>query len=291
MEPATASAILAKLEAITCQWEVINERLDHMGVPKEQVGCSDTRQDKELSSCELRGKNATPYTPMNVAAILPSVGVDESSFCDTLDIVRSHEDQTLVVGTKALVDSLYDKIDSSRENDLCPCNSSTYNLTKVPLPSDESIQTLVDPCEKKGESTLECELPTTSEGEQNDQSGVDDLDLLEYLENPSCDYPCVDNFGYGPLAARDGLYVCKDYFCEREGDMFLEMPSTSSLCVSYVGYIPSRDFETSCKCMHENPLFEVDLWNTFLNPLFVHDIFNGDKERLLNFEDDTLGES
>ena len=39
------------------------------------------------------------------------------------------------------------------------------------------------------------------------------------------------------------------------------------------------------------PLFEVDLWNTFLNPLLVHDIFNSEKEGLLNLKDDTLGES
>ena len=43
--------------------------------------------------------------------------------------------------------------------------------------------------------------------------------------------------------------------------------------------------------MHENPLFEVVLWNTFLNLLFVNDISNGDKEGTLNFEDGTLGES
>ncbi|PHU07241.1 hypothetical protein BC332_23730 [Capsicum chinense] len=212
MEPAAASAILAKLKAITRQWEVINERLDHMGVPREQVGYLDTRQDEDRSSCELRGKNVIPYTHMNVVAVLPSLGVHESSFCDTLDIVRSHEDQTLVVGTQALVDPLDDEIDSHRENDLCPSSASendlcpscasTYNLTKVPLPSDESIHTLLDPCEKKGESMLVCELPTTSEGEQNDQSGVDDLDLLEYLENPSCDCLCEDDFDCGPLASR-----------------------------------------------------------------------------------------
>ncbi|KAF3685093.1 hypothetical protein FXO37_00981 [Capsicum annuum] len=291
IELAAASAILAKLEAITRQWEVINERLDHMGVPREQVGYPDTHQDEGRRSCELRGKNVIPYTHINVVAVLPSVGVHESSFCDTLDIVRSHEDQTLVVGTQVLVDLLDDEIDSPRENDLCPPGASTYNLTKVSLPSDESIHTLVDPCEKQGESTLVCELPTTSEGEQNDQPGVDDLDLLEYLENPSCDCLCEDDFDCGPLASRDGLHVCEDNSCEKEGDMCLEMPSTSSLYVSYVRHIPSGNFETSSKCMHRNPLFEVDLWNTFLNPLLVHDIFNSDKEGLPNFEDDTLGES
>ncbi|KAF3669046.1 putative protein kinase G11A-like isoform X1 [Capsicum annuum] len=226
MKPTAESAILAKLEAITHQWEVINERLDHMGVPREQVGCTDTRQDEDHSSCELRGKNVSPYTPMNVVLILPSVGVHESSFCDTLNIVRSHEDQTLVIGTQTLVDPLDVEIDSPHENDLCPSNASTYNLTK---------------------------------GKQNDQSGIDDIDYLECLENPSCDYLCEDDFDYGPLATRDSLYVCEDYSCERQGDMFLEIPSTSSLCISHVGHIPSGDFETS--------------------------------KGLLNFEDDTLGES
>ncbi|KAF3661017.1 hypothetical protein FXO38_11908 [Capsicum annuum] len=192
MEPVVASAILAKLEAITRQWKVINKRLDHMEVPREQVGYPDTRQDEDRSSCELRGKNVIPYTHMNIVVVLPSVGVHESSFCDTLDIVRSHEDQTLVVGTQALVDPLDDEIDSPRENDLCPSGVSTYNLTK---------------------------------GEQNNQSGVDDLDLLEYLENPNCDCLCEDDF---------------------------------------------------------------DCW---LPVMVFHDIFNSDKEGLLNFEDDTLGES
>ncbi|KAF3661192.1 hypothetical protein FXO38_11830 [Capsicum annuum] len=104
--------------------------LDHMGVPREQVGYPDTRQDEDRSSCELRGKNVIPYTHMNVVAVLPSVGVHDSSFCDTFNIVRSHEDQTLVVGTPALVNPLDDKVDSPRENDLCPSGASTYNLTK-----------------------------------------------------------------------------------------------------------------------------------------------------------------
>lgn len=47
---------------------------------------------------------------MNVVSILPSVGVRESSFCDTLDIVRSHKDQNLIVGTQALVDPLDDEM-------------------------------------------------------------------------------------------------------------------------------------------------------------------------------------
>ncbi|KAF3634389.1 hypothetical protein FXO37_26512 [Capsicum annuum] len=136
---------------------------------------------------------------------------------DLIIFIKVNEDQTLVVGTQALVDPLDDEIDSPRESDLCPSGASTYNLTKVPLSSDKSIHTLVGPCEKQGESTLVCELPTTSEGEQNDQPGVDDLDLLEYLENLSCNCLCEDDFDCGPLASRDGLYVYEDNSCEREG--------------------------------------------------------------------------
>ncbi|PHT79784.1 hypothetical protein T459_17836 [Capsicum annuum] len=79
---------------------------------------------------------------------------DRVSFCDTIGIVRPHEDQTLVVGTQALVDPLDDEIDSPCENDLCLASASTYNLTKVPLPCDESIHTLVDPCENQGGATF-----------------------------------------------------------------------------------------------------------------------------------------
>ena len=89
------------------------------------------------------------------------------SFCDTLGIVKPHEDQTLIVGTQALVDPLDDEIDSPRKNDLCPSSASTYNLTKVPLPSNQTTHPLVDPCENQGKYTLVCELPTTSEGVQN----------------------------------------------------------------------------------------------------------------------------
>ncbi|KAF3672902.1 Serine carboxypeptidase II-3 [Capsicum annuum] len=66
MEPVAASAILAKIEVITRQWEVINERLDHMGVPREHVGCPNICQDDGRSSCELQGKNTIPYTSMNL---------------------------------------------------------------------------------------------------------------------------------------------------------------------------------------------------------------------------------
>ncbi|KAF3664998.1 hypothetical protein FXO38_09828 [Capsicum annuum] len=304
MDNNAINVILAYLDTMSQNLAMANERLDRMVGQRVQVGCPDTLQEEFYSSCELRGKNVIPYTPIDleccvvasksqvgVVVALPRVEVLESPFCDTLGIVRLHEDQTLVVGTQALVDPLDDEIDSPRENDLCPSSASTYNLTKVPLPSGESIHILVDTCEKQGKSTFVYKLPTTSENVDNDQSGGKDLEVLDCLENPNCDCLGKDGFACDPLAARGGLCLSEDCSFEREGDMCLEIPSTSSLSISYVGHIPSGDFETSSKCMHENPLFEFGLWNTFLNPLFVHDISNGDKEGLLNLEDGTIGEN
>ncbi|PHT58678.1 hypothetical protein CQW23_01041 [Capsicum baccatum] len=253
MDNNATNVILAYLDTMSRDLPMENERLDHM----EQLG---------------------------VVATLPRVEVLEFTFCDTLGSIRSHEDQTLVVGTQALVDLLDDEIDSPRENDLYPSSASTYNLTKVPLPSGESIDTLVNPCEKQGESTLVYKLPTTSENMDNDQSSGKDLDVLDCLGNPNCDCLGKNGFSCDPLGTRGGLCVSEDCSFEREGDVCLEIPSTSSLSVSYVGHISSGDFETSSKCMHENPLFEVGLWNTFLNLLFVHDISNDDKEGFLNLD-------
>ncbi|PHU12437.1 hypothetical protein BC332_19367 [Capsicum chinense] len=105
---------------------------------------------------------ANERSQVGIVAALPTVEVLESPFFYTLSIVRSHENQTLVVDRQALVDPLDDEIDSPRENDLCPSSASIYNLTKVPLPNDESIHTLVDPCKNQGGPTLVYELPTTS---------------------------------------------------------------------------------------------------------------------------------
>ncbi|PHT53292.1 hypothetical protein CQW23_07754 [Capsicum baccatum] len=66
-------------------------------------------------------------------------------------------------------------------NDLCPSSARTYNLNKVSLPSDKSIHTLVDPYENQGESTLVCELPTTSENMNDDQPTHKCSSLLEHM--------------------------------------------------------------------------------------------------------------
>ncbi|PHU06532.1 hypothetical protein BC332_23021 [Capsicum chinense] len=150
--------------------------LDRMIGQRDQVDCPDTRQEEGRSSCELRGKNTIPYTPMNleccvvassrqldVVTDLPRVEVFESPYGDTLGDVRLREDQTLVVSIQALVDLLDEEIDSSCKNDLCPSSASPYNLNKVLLPTDKSTHTLVDACANQGDSTLVCELPTTSE--------------------------------------------------------------------------------------------------------------------------------
>ncbi|PHT66528.1 hypothetical protein T459_30953 [Capsicum annuum] len=285
MDNNATNVILAFLDTMSQDLAMANERLDRMVGQRVQVGCPDTLQDEFHSSCELRGKNAIPYAPIDleycvvasrsqvgVVADLPRVEVLESPFCDTLGIVRSHEDQTRVVGMQVLVDPLDDEIDSPYENDWCPSSASTYNLTKVPLPSAESIHILVDPCEKQGESTFVYKLPTTSENMDNDQSGGINLDVLDCLGNPNCD--CLGKYGFACdlLAVYSGLCLSDDCSFEKEGDVCLEISSTSSLSVSYVGYIPSGDFETSSKCMQENPLFEVGCETPF-STLFLYMIF------------------
>ncbi|XP_047265245.1 uncharacterized protein LOC124897056 [Capsicum annuum] len=62
----TTIVILTKLEAMAREWEVINKILDHIGIPREQVSYSNTRQDEGRRSCELQGKNAPLYTSMNL---------------------------------------------------------------------------------------------------------------------------------------------------------------------------------------------------------------------------------
>ncbi|PHU17089.1 hypothetical protein BC332_12784 [Capsicum chinense] len=304
MENNATNVILAYLDTMSRDLAMKNERLNCMVGQRVQVGFLYTLQKEGRSSCELRGKNVIPYTPMDleccvvasrsqvgVVADLPRVEMLESPFCDTLGIVRSYEDQNLVVGTQELFDHLVDEINSPHKNDLGPSSARTYNLTKVPLPSGECIQTLVDPCEKQGESTLVYKLSTSSENIDNDQSGGKDLDVLDCLENPNCDCLGKDGFACDPLATHGSLFLSEDCPFEKESDVCLEISSTSSLSISYVGHIPSKDFETSSKCMHENLLFEVGLWNTSLNPLFVHDISNGDKKGLLNLEDGTQREN
>ncbi|KAF3616895.1 hypothetical protein FXO37_34880 [Capsicum annuum] len=172
MDNNATNVILAYLDTMSRDLAMENERLDYMVGQRGQVGCPDTCQEEGRSSCELRGKYVIPYTPMilkcyvvagrsqvGIVAALPKVEVLESPFFYTLGIVRSHENQTLVVDRQALVDPLDDEIDSPRENDLCPSSASIYNLTKVPLPSDESIHTLVVPCKNQGGPTLvyECQ--------------------------------------------------------------------------------------------------------------------------------------
>ncbi|KAF3654762.1 hypothetical protein FXO38_15006 [Capsicum annuum] len=226
---------------------------------------------------------------IDVVTGLTRIEMHKSSFCDTLGVVRFYEDQTFVVSSQELVDPLDDKIDSSRKNNLCPSSASTYNLNKVLLPSYKSINTLVDPCENKGETTLVYELPTTRDGMQNDQSGENYFDLLECLENPNCDCTCANGFDCDPFSACGGLNQCVDYSFGREGDIFVGIPSTSSLWVSYVEHINGDELETS-EYMQKDTIVEVDLCDTFLYSFCAHDISNSDIEGMPNFEDATLGE-
>ncbi|PHT93209.1 hypothetical protein T459_01091 [Capsicum annuum] len=126
----------------------------------------------------------------NVAVWLDSrVLMDPSPICSNL-IKFIHYMPSLQereIGMQALVDPLDDEINSPRENDLCPSSASAYNLTKVSLPSDESIHTLVDHCENQSGPTLVYELPTISEVVDYDQSDRNNLDVLHCLGNPNCD--------------------------------------------------------------------------------------------------------
>ncbi|PHT45719.1 hypothetical protein CQW23_14877 [Capsicum baccatum] len=118
---------------------------------------------------------------LDVVADLPRLEVFESPYDHTLGDVRLREDQTLIVSTQALVDPLDDEIDSSCKNDLCSSSASPYNLNKVLLPIDKSTHTLVDPCANQGESTLVCELPTTSKDMNEDQLIHECIPLLEHI--------------------------------------------------------------------------------------------------------------
>ncbi|KAF3663800.1 hypothetical protein FXO38_10448 [Capsicum annuum] len=188
------NVISAYLDTMSRDLTMENKRLDHMVGQREQLGCPNTRLEEGRSSCELRGKNTIPYTPMNleccvvassgqldIVADLPRVEVFESPYCDSPRDVRLREDQILVVSTQALVDPLDDEIDSSCKNDLCPSSARPYNLNKVLLPIDKSTHTLVDPCANQGESTLVCELPTTSEDVNEDQLTHECIPLLEHM--------------------------------------------------------------------------------------------------------------
>ncbi|KAF3632918.1 hypothetical protein FXO37_27266 [Capsicum annuum] len=138
---------------------------------------------------ELSGGAHDP-PPKGVVSILnlvhnKSLGLHKLSYSKfpsmTMRSQMLREDQTLVVSTQAIVDPLDDEIDSSCKNDLCPSSASPYNLNKVLLPIDKSTYTLVDPCANQGESTLVCELPTTSEDVNEDQLTHECIPLLEHM--------------------------------------------------------------------------------------------------------------
>ncbi|PHT88430.1 Signal recognition particle 54 kDa protein 2 [Capsicum annuum] len=309
MEPAVASAILAKVEVITRQWEVINERLDHMGVPREHVGCPDTCQDDDCSSCELQGKNTIPYTPMNleyrdvaingqkgVVAAYPlweeirtSLKLDNELIESELACPKSVRriEPSLFRYNVLVEDSLISPNEPSGASDVdgIACLGG-YSLYANPLwcdnipPQDRNLF-LEDESTLKGR---ECEVL-----ERNSQSDEDELKLLECLGNPKCDCSCSNIFVCDCFAAHGDLYLCGDYSFERESVACLEMPSTSSSCVCYVEHTNDNELEIN-KYLHKDTIVEVDLCDTFLYPLCAHDIFHRDIEGMPNFEDDTLGE-
>ncbi|KAM3306025.1 putative protein isoform X6 [Capsicum chacoense] len=124
---------------------------------------------------------------------------------------------------------------------------------------------------------------------RNSQSGKDDHDLL-YLGNPKYDCSCKNIFVNDSFAAHGDLYLCGDYSLEIKGGACLEIPSTSSLCVSYIEHTSGDGLEAS-EYMHKDTIAEVSLCDTFLYPLCAHDISTNGLEGMPNFEDDTLGKS
>ncbi|KAF3625475.1 Signal recognition particle 54 kDa protein 1 [Capsicum annuum] len=214
MEPAAASAILTKVEVITRQWEVINERLDHMGVPREHVGCPDTCQDDDCSSCELQGKNTIPYTPMNleyrdvaingqkgVVAAYPlweeirtSLKLDNELIESELACPKSVRgiEPSLFRYNVLVEDSLISPNEPSGASDVdaIACLGG-YSLYANPLwydnipPQDRNLF-LEDESTLKGR---ECEVL-----ERNSQSDENELKLLECLGNPKCDCSCSNIF-------------------------------------------------------------------------------------------------
>ncbi|PHT44498.1 Mitochondrial import receptor subunit TOM40-1 [Capsicum baccatum] len=153
--------IMARLETILCdcerrerEWMPYKPLYQSLpcdeNLSKVQGGCHDTNQSEDLNSCELQGKNANPHTltnleycdvasssQMGVVSDFHRVVVHGSFFCDTLGIVRMHDNQFLFESKQELVDPLVDKINSFRKNDLCPSSATrTCDLSKVSLASD-----------------------------------------------------------------------------------------------------------------------------------------------------------
>ncbi|KAF3629292.1 hypothetical protein FXO38_27771 [Capsicum annuum] len=131
---------------------------------------------------------------MDVVVDLPNVELHKSSLCDTLGNAKLHEDQIFVESVQALVDPIDDKIDYSCKNELSPPSASTCNLNKVPMPSNESNQTLVDPCTKQESegSKFTCGIEHSlsrynisfKDGliTPNEPSGDNDIESIAFLE-------------------------------------------------------------------------------------------------------------
>ncbi|PHU03473.1 putative methylesterase 11, chloroplastic [Capsicum chinense] len=107
---------------------------------------------------------------------------------------------------------------------------------------------------------------------ENDQSGENDLKLLECLENSNGVCSCKNDFDHDPFVDHGGLYLGEDYPFERGGETCLEIPSTFSLCVSYVEHDHSEGLETSSECMHENTNLRLT-YRTSFSTLFLFMIF------------------
>ncbi|XP_047249704.1 uncharacterized protein LOC107878092 [Capsicum annuum] len=316
----------------------------------------DTCQDDSYTSY-LQGKNAIPYTPMNlecygvasssqmdVVAVLPSIeGHDSLSMMHDERLIDSFDHGNHVIENGSESESMYygkesniclanwdDHVfETSLELDGCSSESKCVYSKSAPrvdstffrhnILFEDSTFTPNEPSgandgvtclegyslyvnllwrdnipPQDGNLFLEDESTLKSREcvvlERNSQSSEDDLESLECLGNPKCDCSCDNVLVCDPFAAQGDLYLYGDYSLERECGACLEIPSTSSLCVSYVKYTSVDGLETS-EYMHKETIAEVGLSDTFLYPLCAHDISTSDLEGVPNFEEDTLGES
>ena len=183
-------------------------------------------------------------------------------------------------------DDLNTSNEPSGENNGIACLGS-YSLYANPLWCD-NISPQDGNLFSEDESTLKGRECVVLKGDSH--SGEDDHDLLDYLGNPRYDYSCKNIFVNDSFAAHGDLYLCGDYSLEIKGGACLEIPSTSSLCVSYIEHTSGDGLEAS-EYMHKDTLAEASLCDTFLYPPCAHDISTNGLGGMPNLEDDTLGKS
>ena len=149
---------------------------------------------------------------------------------------------------------------------------------------------------------------------KNDQLGEDNLDLLEYLRNPTNDCSYENDFDSDPLYDPPPLFdKCEDELCDSCNDLShdlldvggglclledsslekgvscLEIASTYSLCASFIEDTYGDDLESNSEYMHEDTLVEVNFRDTFFYPIFAYNTINYSIEGMYICDDGTFG--